>query len=143
PVDVELERAQLAGKLRMAQRKDPSLAGARAASAAVQTVGGLERSPDAERVVEALDCALRTGEAALDDPADMPWLVRQLIACREVDMRELEQRNVFVPEVDVSARGRDQPVEQGRSQDRLLTREGFLEAHALRLTVLRHQAPVV
>ena len=46
--------------------------------------------------VELLDRPLRLGEAALDDAGDVPALVRQLLAARAIDARDLEQRDVGV-----------------------------------------------
>src|SRR3954464_3297151 len=49
------------------------------------------------------DSAFRPIEAAVNDAAQAPGLVRKLLARRQVDVRDLEQRDVHVAGVDVVA----------------------------------------
>src|SRR5687767_132922 len=73
-----------------------------------------------QRPVERLDDALCAEEPALDDAAQMPVLVRARIAGRQVDPGELEESDVFVPGIDVSA-GRFEKTEEKRgAENRLL-----------------------
>ena len=55
-----------------------------------------------------------------DDPRDAPALVGQLLAGREVDARDLEERDVLCAGVDAGARRLDQARHERRPQDRLL-----------------------
>ena len=66
------------------------------------------RAPDVEREVEGLVDRLHGGagrvEAAFRDARDVPALVRELLAAREVDARDLEQRDLLVALVLVVGR---------------------------------------
>ena len=61
-----------------------------------------------ERFVQRLDGALRAREAARADGADAPALLRQLFAAREIDARDLEQRDVVGTGIEVPLRRLDQ-----------------------------------
>src|SRR3954468_19170953 len=66
-----------------------------------------------------LDGAFRPIEAAVNDAAQAPGLVRKLLARRQVDVRDLEQRDVSVAGVDVVAGCPDEPVQKRGAKDAL------------------------
>src|SRR3954453_8537597 len=66
-----------------------------------------------------LDGAFRPIEAAVNDAAQAPGLVRKLLARRQVDVRDLEQRDVNVAGVDVVAGCPDEPVQKRGAKDAL------------------------
>src|SRR3954451_16003490 len=66
-----------------------------------------------------LDSAFRPIEAAVNDAAQAPGLVRKLLARRQGDVRDLEQRSVHVAGVDVVAGCTDEPVQERRAEDAL------------------------
>ena len=92
PRDVELEDAPAALEQRRVELPEPARVGLRGlAGMEVRSRG----APDVEREVEGLVDRLHGGtsrvEPALRDAADVPALVRELLAARQVDARELEQ----------------------------------------------------
>src|SRR6185295_14756441 len=66
-VDVELERAPVAGQLGIAQRGDPPLGGASSAPGRRELVGGSEARLDGKRGIQAFDRPLREREVSLGD----------------------------------------------------------------------------
>src|SRR5437868_4512992 len=67
--------------------------------------GALERRRRLEPFVDLLDRPLRLREASLDDAGDVAPLVRQRVAGRQVDARDLEERDVDVADREVVAYG--------------------------------------
>ena len=100
----------------------------------------LEARLHLERGEERLDRPSGHGEAALGDPCHAPPLLRQLLAARQVDARDLEQRDGLVPHVDVVARGRDEAAEQRRAENRVLGGERIGQPERLHVRVGRGQA---
>ena len=131
-VDIELEGAPLSGQLRIPDRRDPALAGSRAAPRNRQLIRRCEARRDPERLVQPLDRSLDEEEPALGDAADVPTFLREWPARREVDMGLLEERDLVVARIDVSTRGREQTFGERRAQSRLLVRERLLQLHASR-----------
>ena len=96
----------------------------------------LEARLELERREDLLDRALRAVETALDDSAEMPRLVRQRVAGRQVHVRDLEQGDVVGAGVDVVACGSDEPVEQRRAEDALQLRERLRQHERVRVRVV-------
>ena len=67
----------------------------------------------------------------------------RLLAARQVDARELEQRDVLVAGVDVLARSRDQALEQRRAENRLIAAHRIGQADRSRVGVGGDEAPRV
>ena len=95
---------------------------------------------EAERVVERLDDALRACEAALDDRAERPVLVGELVAGRQVDACDLEEPDPGVAGVEVVPGGLDEAREQPRAEHRLLARLRLRDAQRLRVRILGDEA---
>jgi hypothetical protein len=89
---------------------------------------------------ERLDCAARHGEAAFGNPGHAPPLFRQLLAARQIDPRDLEEPDGLVSHVDVVARGRNQTIQERRTENRVLRRERIGEPERLLVRVERGQA---
>ena len=88
-------------------------------------------------VEELLDGALRAEEAARDDPAERASARRGSCAAgRQVDVRDLEQRDVLVAGVDVVARRADEAVEERRAQHALLGRERLGQLERVRIGIV-------
>ena len=88
-----------------------------------RVLGALERRLGLERRVQRLDDALHVQEAAFGDPGDAEPLVRQLAVCREVDARDLEQRDRARARVDVPAGRVDEARQERRPQRGQLDRD--------------------
>ncbi len=65
---------------------------------------------------------LTTEYPPIDDTGDTPVLVRELLAGREVDPRDLEERDVIGAGVDAGTRRLDEAGHDGRPEDRLIRR---------------------
>ena len=81
-----------------------------------------------ERLVDRLDGCARGCEPARRNAPDVPVLVGQLPARREVDPSDLEEPDPRVAGVDVDAGGLDEAVEQRRAQHRVLAAHRVGEA---------------
>src|SRR5262249_52237003 len=79
-------------------------------------LGALEPRLELQRLVQRLDGTLGREEPPACDPADAPAFLGELLAAREVDARNLEQRHRVDAEIDVVAGGREQAVEERRAQ---------------------------
>ena len=96
-----------------------------------------------ERAVQRLENAFRLRVSALEDPAQMPALVRELLARRKVDACDLEQGEVFRTRVEPGARCVDEAREKRRAKN------GLVSAHRIRkpdrsgVGVRRDEAPRV
>ncbi len=98
---------------------------------------------EVQRVVEHLDGAPSGLEAPGHDPSDAPALLGQLSGTRQVDARQLEQRDVVVAGVDVLGGGADQALEQGRAENRLVAAHRIRQADRRRIRVGGDEAPRV
>ncbi len=87
----------------------------------------LVRGPDLQCAVELLDSPLRVGDAAVDDPGDVPALVRQ-IAAGAVGARDLEQRDLRRSDGHVVPRSVDETEDERGAQRRGLARHRFGQA---------------
>ena len=76
-----------------------------------------------QRSVERLQHSFRPEEAAFDDAAEMPVLIRPGLARREVDARELEEGDVLVARVDVAPRRLHEAPQERGAEHGLLGRE--------------------
>ena len=90
---------------------------------------------DVQRAEDELDETLRPEEVSLHDPAQPPALLGHR-AWRQVDVRELEQRDVVVPHVEVVLRRAEQPDREGRAQHALLRRERLGKLERTRVGVV-------
>ena len=119
---------------------DDPRADGRGLSRVEQVVGGpLEARLGLERRVERLDDALRAAPAALDDPGDVAPLVREAVS-RQVDARDLEQRDPARSELDVVlAQPSTRLGQEARAQDRELERDRLGQAQRLRIGVVLPQ----
>src|SRR4051794_3586250 len=97
----------------------------------------LEARLELQRGEDLLDSAFRPIEAPANYAAQPPRLVRKLLARRQVDVRELEQRDVHVAGVEVVAGGADEPVEQRRTEDALELGQRLGQDERLRVRVVR------
>ncbi len=98
---------------------------------------------DAQRREQRFDRALRAAEAALGDPGQMPALVRQLLAGREVHARELEERDPLVARVEVALHRADEAGDERRPQHRLVRGERIGKAERVGVRVAPVEAPRV
>ena len=96
-----------------------------------------------QRLVENLERATRRLEASADDAADPPALLGQALAARQVDARELEQRDALVAGIDVLPRSRDQALEQRRAENRLIAAHRIGQADRSRVGIGGDEAPGV
>src|SRR3989442_6190298 len=96
---------------------------------------------EVQRLVDGLDGCPRRCPAALGNAADPPSLLRQLLAGREVDARELEERDRLIARVDVDPRRRDEALDQGRPQDRLIGRQRLRNAYGVGAWIAAGEAP--
>ena len=96
-----------------------------------------------QRLVENLERPTGRLEASADDAADAPALLGQALAARQVDARELEQRDALVAGIDVLARSRDQALEQRRAEDGLIAAHRIGQANRSRVGIGGDEAPGV
>ena len=89
-----------------------------------------------------LDGALRPEIAAPRDATEAPPLLRKLLAGREVDAGDLEQRDLLVARVHACRRPRRGPA-QGRPQDRVVGRQRVGEPRSRPGSISGRQAPRV
>src|SRR3954447_15328431 len=68
-----------------------------------RVLGGSEERRRLERGVDRLDHALHLSEPAFEDAAEAKRLVGELLAAREIDVRDLEQRDVTVARLHIAA----------------------------------------
>ena len=98
---------------------------------------------EVECAVQRLQHTLHDLISAHDDAGDTPMLVRELLARREVDPRDLEQRDVIRAGIDARPRRFDQARHDGRPEDRLVRRHRAGEANRVRVRIRRDEAPRV
>ena len=90
-----------------------------------------------ERAAERLDGTLRSGEAALEDRADVDALVRQRTgAGRQVDAGDLEEADRFGARVDVAAHGVHEARQKRRAQDGEVRGDRLRKAQCMRVGVV-------
>ena len=101
-------------------------------------LGALEARLELERLEEQLDGALRAQVAARRRSRRRATARRGTLAARrQVDVGDLEQRDVLVADVDVVARGADQAVEERRPQHALERRERLGQLERVRVGIAR------
>ena len=91
-----------------------------------------------ERAVEGFDHALHGCEPALDDAADVDLLLRQPVALRQVDARDLEEVDPLVADRGIPHRGVEQAVQQRLPEHRLVANR-LRQRQAVRLRRRRHE----
>ena len=91
--------------------------------------------------MQELDGALGREEPAARDPAHAPALVGQLLAARQVDAGDLEERDRVCSEVEVVTSRGEQPVQERRAQDGQLGRDRLGHAQGLGVGIARLEAP--
>ena len=115
-LEVELERAPLAGEDAGIELAEDTGRGSRRLSGMQELVlRPLESRLGLERLVEGLDDAFRTREAAFRDGRDVQPLVRKL-AIREVDAGDLEERDSVGSGVHIAPRRLDEARQQRRAE---------------------------
>ena len=99
----------------------------------------LEPEARVERLGHAFDHLVPAG----DDGGDAPALGGQLLAGREVDACDLEERDVVEACIHTRARGIDEPRHDRRPQDRLIRRHRARQADRVGIRILGDEAPRV
>src|SRR5438552_2378789 len=103
-------------------------------------LGPSDAELDLEGCVQRLDSAFRAREASLDDAADAPALLRQLLGGRQVDARDLEEPDLLAAGGDVVPYCRDEAVEQRRPQHGVLSGERLRQPQRVRIGIRRDEA---
>ena len=110
-----LGRALDPDQLEQARALAVQVADRRARVGDVEHHGSDRRGPIAQLPVERLDGALGACEAAPGQAGDAYGLSRQLLFPWQVDVRDLEQRDVLVTGVEVTLQRADQTAQDGRA----------------------------
>jgi hypothetical protein len=98
-----------------------------------------ERRLDRKCRVEGLDDALGTREVAVHDRAGTRALGRPGSSRRQVDVADLEERDVLVPRGEVAAGRLDEPADQRGPKDRLVGRQRHRQLQRRRIRVAREE----
>ena len=107
--------------------EDPGLRAPGLARVEKRVLGRSEERRRLERCVDRLDHAFDLCEPSFEDPGEAKRLLGEVLAAWEVDVCDLEERDVPVPRLHVAAGVVDQARKELGSQDRELDRDRLVE----------------